>query len=140
MKMFLFVVLTIVLGGCKVRKSEEVERLSISVDSLFARLEHKLILSRVASDSLYRVVERYDTAGRLSERETITQVGKMREQAVEQKHEEKKQIAQHKAQEVRRYKKEQKPAGLLAPSWWMLIAVGIIVGVWVSIRYFRIKL
>lgn len=140
MKKMLFIAIVLLLAGCKVRKSEEVLESIISVDSLLARIEHKIVLSRSTSDSLYRVIERYDTTGRLSEREIITQARKVREQAVEEKQEEQRRVAQQRVQVVRKLKQEQKPASLLSPSWWMLIVVGIVVGVWVSIRYFRVKL
>lgn len=128
------------LASCKTKQHRAVE-VSRSIDSLvIARMGDSVSLRITTDDSVYILREHFDTIGRLTSREVIRRGVSTRQESVATT-ELKQTTHKHERQEERRvHKSQSQPSSILSPQWWLLIIAGIVVGIFVSVKYFRPRL
>lgn len=140
-RMFCLVCLLALLSGCKTKKQEERLYSQYTMDSLSQMLSRQSSYRMLVSDSLHIVRERYDTLGRIVEREVVERRQNRDAVALTEERDSVVRVLRDSVsgQERRTLERVPKSVGSMLLPWWVLVVVAVIVGIFVSIRYIGVR-
>lgn len=140
-QMFCLVCLLALLSGCKTKKQEERLYSHQTMDSLSQMLSRQSSYRVLVSDSLHIVRERYDTLGRIVEREVVERRQNRDAVALTEERDSVVRVLRDSVsgQERRTLERVPKSVGSMLLPWWVLVVVAVIVGIFVSIRYIGVR-
>lgn len=140
--LLLCIALGLTLISCKIKKAVDEQEQALHLDSLthLVGIQTERLATRL--DSVYVVRERFDTLGRLLEREQVSSIGRG---CVEQRatiHDSTHFARKDSISKQGHKRNEHSPQslGTMLVLWWVLVIGAIVVGIFVSVRYLRIKL
>lgn len=140
-RMFCLVCLMVLLSGCKTKKQEERLYSQHTMDSLSQMLSRQSSYRMLVSDSLHIVRERYDTLGRIVEREVVERRQNRDAVALTEERDSVVRVLRDSVsrQERRTLERVPKSVGSMLLPWWVLVVVAVVVGIFVSIRYIGVR-
>lgn len=134
----LILLVLLLCSACRTKRQSEVQSHS-ELQHAHSTLSWDSLLTRqISLDSLSLTIERFDTPGRLRERLTATQTSRAVASATRHQHTQKSDTTRLRTTTHQRSKAESRPT-LLPSAWWLWVGIGLVVGIFVSIRFLKYR-
>lgn len=134
----LILLVLLLCSACRTKRQSEVQSHSELQHAHSTLSWDSLLVRQVRLDSLALSIERYDTIGRLRERLTATQTSRAVASATRHQYTQKSDTTQQRTTTRQSFTHKSRPA-VLPTAWWLWVGIGLVVGIFVSIRFLKYR-